>query len=147
MKVILLKDVKGQGKQGEVKNVSEGYALNFLIPRGLAVAATEGNLKQLENKKKAESKRKDREKEEAAKLAEKMEQITIQVKAKSGEGGRLFGSITSKQIAQELAAKKIKIDKRKIDLPEPIRTLGVTMVPIKLHPEVTAEVKVHVVEA
>lgn len=146
MKVILLKDVKGQGKQGEVKNVSEGYANNFLIPRGLAAVATDGNLKQLESKKKAESKRKSQEKADAEKLAEKISNMTVQLKAKSGEGGRLFGSITSKQIAEAMAAQKVKVDKRKIDLPEPIRTMGVTQVSIKLHPEVTAKIKVQVVE-
>lgn len=146
MKVIFLKDVKGQGKKGEVKNVSEGYANNFLLPRGLAALASEGAVKNLESQKKAEEKRKDKEKEAAQELAKKVEALTVQIKAKSGEGGRLFGSITSKQIAEELEKLKIKVDKRKIDLPDPIRSMGVTQVPVKLHPEVIAQVKVQVTE-
>ncbi len=146
MKVIFLKDVKGQGKKGEIKNVSEGYARNFLLPQGLASSASEGNVKQIEQQKKAELKKKDLEKEAAEAQAKKIAEMTIEIKAKSGEGGRLFGSITSKQIAEELAKKKIKIDKRKIQLDDPIRTLGVTVVPIKLHPEVKAELRVNVQE-
>lgn len=147
MKVIFLKDVKGQGKKGEIKEVSEGYATNFLIPRGMAAMATESNMKQLDHQKKAEQKRKDKEKEMAEQLAARMEELTLRVKAKAGEGGRLFGSITSKQIAEELEkAENISIDKRKMHLPEPIRTLGVTQVPVKLHPEVTATLKVQVVQ-
>jgi large subunit ribosomal protein L9 len=146
MKVIFLKDVKGQGKKGEVKTVSEGYARNFLIPRGLVSIASDGNVKQLEQQSNAEKKKRDQEKERAEKLAEQIEALTIQIKAKSGEGGRLFGSITSKQIADELEGRKIKIDKRKIELGDPIRGLGVTEVPIKLHSEVKATLKVHVIE-
>ena len=146
MKVIFLQDVKGKGKKGEVKNVSDGYARNFLLPRGLATEATDGSMKQLKQQNKAEEKRKEEEKNKAEALAEKIEKLTLQIPAKSGEGGRLFGSITSKQIAEQLQEQKIKVDKRKIDLPEPIRALGVTQVPIKLHPEVTAAIKVHVTE-
>jgi large subunit ribosomal protein L9 len=146
MKVIFLKDVKGQGKLGEVKNVSEGYANNFLFPQGLAKVASEGAVKTLDNQKKAELKRKDKEKEAAEQLGKQIEALTVQIKAKSGEGGRLFGSITSKQIAEELEKLKIKVDKRKIDLPDPIRSMGITQVPIKLHPEVIAQVKVQVTE-
>ncbi|GIQ70455.1 50S ribosomal protein L9 [Xylanibacillus composti] len=146
MKVILLQDVKGQGKKGEVKNVSEGYARNFLFPRGLAAEANASNMKQLDHQKKAADVRKEKEQEQAEELAKKLESLKIEIRAKSGEGGRLFGSITSKQIAEELAAKKIKIDKRKIQLDEPIRSLGVTQVPVKLHPNVTGTIHVHVVE-
>ena len=147
MKVIFLQDVKGQGKKGEIKEVSEGYAVNFLIPRGLATMATEGNRKQLEQQKKAEQKRKEKEKEQAQQMAEKLGGITLQIRAKAGEGGRLFGSITSKQIAEELqSAYQLSIDKRKIILPEPIRSLGITNVPVKLHPDVSATLKVHVVQ-
>jgi len=147
MKVIFLQDVKGQGKKGEIKEVSEGYAVNFLIPRGLATMATEGNRKQLEQQKKAEQKRKEKEKEQAQQMAEKLGQITLQIRAKAGEGGRLFGSITSKQIAEELqSAHQLTVDKRKIILPEPIRSLGFTHVPVKLHPDVSATLKVHVVQ-
>lgn len=146
MKVILLQDVKGQGKKGEVKEVSEGYARNFLLKKGLAKEATPGNVKMQEAHKKSEEKRKQEELEEAKKVAKVMEETTITIKAKSGEGGRLFGGVSSKQIAEELKKANFKVDKRKIELPEPIRTLGYTNVPIKLHQEVTATVKVHVVE-
>ncbi|ERI04847.1 50S ribosomal protein L9 [Aneurinibacillus aneurinilyticus] len=146
MKVILLQDIKGQGKKGEVKEVSEGYARNFLLKKGLAKEATPGNVKMQEAHKKSEEKRKQEELEEAKKVAKVMEETTITIKAKSGEGGRLFGGVSSKQIAEELKKANFKVDKRKIELPEPIRTLGYTNVPIKLHQEVTATVKVHVVE-
>ncbi|GEN34668.1 MULTISPECIES: 50S ribosomal protein L9 [Aneurinibacillus] len=146
MKVIFLQDVKGQGKKGEVKEVSEGYARNFLLKKGLAKEATAGNLKMQEAHKKSEEKRKKEELEQAKKLAKIMEETTITIKAKSGEGGRLFGGVSTKQIAEELKKANFKVDKRKIELPEPIRTLGYTNVPIKLHQEVTATVKVHVVE-
>ncbi|WP_166245841.1 50S ribosomal protein L9 [Paenibacillus turpanensis] len=146
MKVIFLKDVKGQGKKGEVKEVSEGYANNFLIPKGLVKLASEGNIKTLEVQKKAEEKRKEQEKEDAKKLAEQLKDITVKLKVKSGEGGRVFGSVTSKQIADELEKLKFKVDKRKIVLDDPIRTLGVTKVQVKLHPDVTGEFSVQVVE-
>jgi len=147
MKVIFLQDVKGKGKKGEVKNVADGYAQNYLIKNGLAIEATSANLKALEAKKKAEAKQAEKELEEAKKLKEKLEKTTIEILAKSGEGGRLFGSITSKQIAEELQKKhQIKIDKRKIELEEPIRALGFTKVPVKLHSEVTATLTVSVKE-
>lgn len=146
MKVIFLKDVKGQGKKGEVKDVSEGYAQNFLMPRGLVRPATEGNVKTLEHQTAAEQKRKLQEKEDAAQLGKKLEEMTVELKAKAGEGGRLFGAITSKQVADALEKAGVKIDKRKIEMHDPIRTLGVTQVPVKLHPEVKATVKVHVTE-
>ncbi|AJS60671.1 50S ribosomal protein L9 [Paenibacillus sp. IHBB 10380] len=146
MKVIFIKDVKGQGKKGQVKEVSEGFAANFLFPRGLARSATDGNMKTLENQTVAEQKRKDQEKEEAEALGKKLEGMNIVLNAKSGEGGRLFGAITSKQIAETLAGLGVKIDKRKIELGDPIRNLGVTQVPVKLHPEVKATLKVQVAE-
>lgn len=146
MKVIFIKDVKGQGKKGQVKEVSEGYASNFLLPRGLARPATEGNVKVLENQNAAEEKRKQQEKEEAVALGKKLETLTVELKAKAGEGGKLFGAITSKQIAEALGKQGHKIDKRKIELDEPIRTLGVTKMSVKLHPDVKATLKVQVTE-
>lgn len=146
MKVIFIKDVKGQGKKGQVKEVSEGYASNFLLPRGLARPATEGNVKVLENQNAAEEKRKQQEKEEAVALGKKLESLTVELKAKAGEGGKLFGAITSKQIAEALGKQGHKIDKRKIELDEPIRTLGVTKMSVKLHPDVKATLKVQVTE-
>ncbi|MCC3358996.1 50S ribosomal protein L9 [Bacillus sp. REN16] len=147
MKVILLKDVKGKGKKGEVKNVSDGYAHNFLFKQNLAIEATPANMKTLEAKKNKESKEAAEELAQSKQLKEKLETLTVELQAKAGEGGRLFGSVTSKQIADELAKKQgIKIDKRKFDLPDGIRALGYTNVSVKLHPEVTATVKVHVKE-
>ncbi len=147
MKVIFLKDVKGQGKKGQVKEVSEGYATNFLLPRGLVRPATEGNVKTLENQAAAEQRRKDNEKEEAQQLGKKLDELTLVMKAKAGEGGRLFGAITSKQIAETLAATQgISIDKRKIELGEPIRHMGLFQVSVKLHTEVKATLKVQVTE-
>lgn len=146
MKVIFLQDVKGKGNTGDVKDVSEGYARNFLFPKNLAIEANKGNLKKLEAKKKGEEKRAQEELGEAKDLKAELEKMEITLKAKSGDGGRLFGSITSKQIAQALQKKGTKVDKRKIELNDPIRTLGYTDVPIKVHPKVTAVVKVHVVE-
>jgi large subunit ribosomal protein L9 len=146
MKVIFLKDVKGQGKKGEVKNVSEGYAQNFLIPRGLVSLATDGNMKTLDNQTAAEERRKAQEKADAEALGKKLEATTVTLKAKAGEGGRLFGAITSKQVAEAVQKTGVKIDKRKIELQEPIRTLGVTKVTVKLHPEVKATLSVQVTE-
>ena len=147
MKVIFLKDVKGKGKKGEVKNVADGYAHNFLLKKGLAVEATNANMGQLEGQKKKEQQVAQEELEEAKKLKATLEEITVEMKAKSGEGGRLFGSITSKQIADELKkAHDIKIDKRKIEMNDAIRALGYTNVPVKLHTDVSATLKVHVTE-
>lgn len=146
MKVIFLKEVKGKGKTGEVKDVSEGYARNYLFPNKLAVEANKGNLKQLEAKKAGEQKQAEKEYEEAVVLKEKLEKLEVNLQAKAGEGGRLFGSITSKQIVEALKKDKISIDKRKLELNDPIRTLGYTNVPVKLHPKVTATLKVHVKE-
>jgi large subunit ribosomal protein L9 len=147
MKVIFLKDVKGKGKKGEVKNVADGYAHNFLIKQGLAVEATNSSVSQLEGQKNKEKKQAQEELEEAKKLKETLEALTVEMKAKSGEGGRLFGSITSKQIAEQLKkTHKIKVDKRKIEMNDAIRSLGFTNVPVKLHQDVTATLKVHVTE-
>lgn len=146
MKVIFLKDVKGQGKKGEVKNVSDGYANNFLIPRGLAEPANASNVKQLEQRKMAEVRNKQKEKEQARELAGKLEKTEVVLKAKAGEGGRLFGAITSKHIADELKKMNLDIDRRKIELDEPIRSLGVTRVPVKLHPDVKATLNIQVAE-
>lgn len=147
MKVIFLKDVKGQGKKGEVKEVSDGYARNVLLKNKSAVEATPQAMSQLQGQKRKEQQNAEAELQAAKGLKVKVEELTVELKSKTGEGGRLFGSITSKQIADELnKAHGIKVDKRKMDLPEAIRTLGVTKVPVKLHPEVTATLKVHVTE-
>ncbi|MEH7109169.1 50S ribosomal protein L9 [Bacillus sp. JJ1764] len=146
MKVIFLKDVKGKGKKGEIKNVADGYAHNFLLKQGLAVEATTANMSSLDAQKKKQEKEAAEELEEAKKLKLTLDQTTVELTAKAGEGGRLFGSITTKQIAEELQKKHgIKIDKRKMEI-EAIRTLGHTKVPVKLHHDVTATLTVHVME-
>ena len=147
MKVIFLQDVKGKGKKGEVKNVADGYAHNFLIKNGYAMEATNANMKSLEAQKNKERKEAAEELKSAQALKETLEKLTVEIATKAGEGGRLFGSITTKQIAEELQKKhNIKIDKRKMELADAIRTLGFTNVPVKLHSEVTATLKVHATE-
>ena len=142
MKVIFTKDVKGKGKKGEVKDVAIGYANNYLLKNNLAVEATPGNLKQLEAQKEKQKEKAKQELEEAKKLKETVENLTVELSAKSGDSGRLFGSI-----AEELKkTHQIKVDKRKIELDDPIRSLGFTNVPVKLHQDVTATLRVHVVE-
>ena len=147
MKVIFLEDVKGKGVKGDVKDVSVGYAQNFLLKNKLAIEATPANLSKLKGQKKLDEKNAAQELEEAKLLKVEVEKVTVEMKAKSGEGSRLFGSITSKQIADELFKKeKIKVDRRRMDLPEPIRSLGYTNIPIRIHQDVTATLKVHVIE-
>ncbi len=147
MKVIFLKDVKGKGKKGEVKNVSDGYAHNFLLKQELAVEATPGNLKKLDAQKNKMNQQAEEELKQAKELKDRLEKITVELSAKAGEGGRLFGSITTKQIAEALqAAEGIKLDKRKMELADGIRSLGYTKVPVKLHHEVSATLNVHVKE-
>lgn len=147
MKVIFLQDVKGKGKKGEVKNVADGYAHNYLLKNNLAAEANAGNVSQLNAQKKKQEQEAQQVLEEAKQLKAKMEELTVELTAKSGEDGRLFGSVTSKQIAEELKKTHgIKVDKRKIELSDAIRSLGYTNVPVKLHNDVTASVKVHVTE-
>ncbi|AEV94350.1 50S ribosomal protein L9 [Pediococcus claussenii] len=149
MKVIFLEDVKGKGKRGDIKNVSDGYAQNFLIKNGKAKEATNAALSQLKGQQKAEEKHEEAVLEESQQLKKRLEdeKTVVEIKAKAGQDGRLFGSIPSKQIATALEQQfKIKIDKRKIELKEPIRTMGYTNVPVKLHQEVTATIRVHVDE-
>lgn len=147
MKVIFLKEVNGKGKKGEVKNVSDGYARNYLLKNKIAEEATPGNLKVLEAQKRKNDQQEQKEKEEAMNLKDTLADLTLELKAKSGEAGRLFGSITSKHIAEALQKEHgYKIDKRKIELNEPIRALGFTTVPVKIHPEVSGSITVHVTE-
>lgn len=148
MKVIFLKDVKGKGKKGEVKEVSTGYANNYLLKNNLAEEATPGNIKKLQAKQAKQAELAEEEKQEAEQIKEKLADTTVKVAAKAGEGGHLFGSITNKQIAEELnKTHQIKIDRRKIETKDPIRTLGYTKVPVKLHHDVTGTITVQVVEA
>lgn len=147
MKVILIQDVKTLGKKGAVVEVAEGYARNFLFPRNLAKEATPVNMKELEHKNTLEGKKKQQLLDEAKGLANKISAITVIVSTKAGEGGRLFGSVTSKDIAEVLESKhKIVVDKRKVELKEPIKTLGVYQAVVKLHPDVQGEFKIQVIE-
>lgn len=146
MKVILKQDVKGIGQKGEVKNVADGHARNYLLPRNLAVEATSLNMQTLNKQEKIEELKEEKELKNAQDLAKQLENEEIQVVAKAGEGGKLFGAVTNKQIAAVLKQKKYKIDKRKIILDEPIKTLGTTQLSVKLHPQVTAMINVQVVE-
>lgn len=148
MKVIFTQDVKGKGKKGEVKEVPVGYANNFLLKNNYAIEATPGNLKQLEAQNKRAEKDKEQALIDAEQLKERIEALEVNVTAKSGDGGRLFGSVSSKQVVEALKDQHdIKIDKRKMELPDGIRSLGYTNVPVKLHNQVTATMKVHVTEA
>ncbi|ALS77188.1 MULTISPECIES: 50S ribosomal protein L9 [Planococcus] len=147
MKVIFLKDVKGKGKKGEIKNVADGYAHNFLLKNNWAIEANQATISKLDGQKKKEQKEADLERQEAEQLKEKLESLTIELTAKSGEGGRIFGSITTKQVATALEKKNgIKLDKRKMELDDAIRALGYTNIPVKLHQDVTATLRVHVTE-
>lgn len=147
MKVILQQDVRGQGKKGQLVEVSDGYARNFLMPRGLAQEATKENLNVMHGKQEAEAYKKQMALDDAKELAKKLGELTVEIKAKSGENGKLFGSVTSKEIVEELlGAHHIKIDKKKLVLPDGIKTLGTTEVEIKLHPGVSAKLKVSVTE-
>ena len=147
MKVILLKDVKGTGKKGEMKEVSDGYARNFLFPKKMAVVADNQAVKELKEKSKSEEFKTQQEYDSAVLLGNEMEKISIEIYTKAGDGGRLFGSITSKDIAEQLKKQKdIDVDKRKIILEEPIRVLGSAKVEIKIHPKVTTKIRVDVKE-
>ncbi|HDA3788069.1 TPA: 50S ribosomal protein L9 [Staphylococcus aureus] len=147
MKVIFTQDVKGKGKKGEVKEVPVGYANNFLLKKNYAVEATPGNLKQLELQKKRAKQERQQEIEDAKALKETLSNIEVEVSAKTGEGGKLFGSVSTKQIAEALKAQHdIKIDKRKMDLPNGIHSPGYTNVPVKLDKEVEGTIRVHTVE-
>lgn len=142
MKVIFVENVPNTGQKGEVKEVASGYARNYLIPQGLALEATPGRLKDLEMKEKTRARKSAQEADEAQKIADKITGKQFAVKAKTGEGGKLFGSVTSADIAKLLAESGVKVDKKKVELDDPIKTLGEHEVQIKLHPEVTASITV-----
>jgi large subunit ribosomal protein L9 len=147
MDILLLQDVEGLGKAGEVRAVAGGYARHFLIPRGLAVVATKGALKEAEGWRQAEARREGRQRAKSEDLAERMEKITLNFKAKVGKEEKLYGSITSGDIAQALARELgEEVDKRKIDLNEPIRELGTYRVAIRLMGDLSPEITVVVEE-
>jgi large subunit ribosomal protein L9 len=145
MKVILKQDVDALGSAGEVVQVKNGYGRNFLIPRGMAVQATPRNIKEAEENLRQQSHKLERVKNDASALAEKLEALDIVISAKVGEENRIFGTVTTQQVAEVLASRGLDIDRRKIELDEEIRSLGVYPATIKLHADVSANVKVQVV--
>ena len=147
MKVILKENIKSIGKKDEIVNVSDGYARNYLFAKNLAIEATAGNLAKLKTKKDSEQYKKNIEKEEAQKIAEKLSKIKLEFKVKSGKNGKIFGGISTKEIAEKLESEnQIKIDKKKIMLKEAIKVLGTTNVEIKLYEGVIGKVKVQAKE-
>ena len=146
MKVILKADIKGVGKKDEVINASDGYVRNFLFPKNLAVEANAENMAKLQAKNSSKQFKKDTEKEEAQKLAEKMNKISLRIQVKAGENGKIFGGVSAKDIADAFEKQhNIKIDKKKVDLKETIKTLGVHTVSIKLFEGVIGKIKVDVI--
>ncbi|MCR5148691.1 MAG: 50S ribosomal protein L9 [Eubacterium sp.] len=145
MKVILLEDVKTLGKKGQIVEINDGYARNFVLPKKLGIEATPKNLNDLKLKKQHDDKVAAENLADAKKLAEKLGELTVNTKVKVGEGGRTFGSVSSKEISEELQKQhNIKIDKKKIMVKDPIKNVGGYNVAVKLHPEVTATLKVNV---
>jgi large subunit ribosomal protein L9 len=147
MKLILKEDVDQLGRMGELVDVADGYARNFLLPRKKAAVATTKNVKALEHEKRVIADQMKKEKAGAEALAKKVGELSISIPAQVGEEGKLFGSVTSKDIAEAMAAQGFEIDKRKILLDKPIKELGTFQVPVKVHHDVTAQVKVEVVKA
>lgn len=146
MEVILRLDHDKLGQAGEVVKVKPGYARNYLIPKGIAYTATDKNIKRYENEKKQQSWKIEQEKRKAEELAKELENVSCTIAVQVGEEEKLFGSVTSQNIADSLTEQGFEVDKRKIQLEEPIKSLGIYSVPIKLHTEVEAKVKVWVVK-
>lgn len=146
MKVILQQEVKKLGKKGEIIEVSEGYARNYLLPQKLAIPATNGNVNTVKLQKEAENRKQQRILEEAKVLAAQLAKVEVTIPVKMGEGGKLFGSVTAKDIADALLAEhKLEMDKRKIELKDSIKALGTYPVTIKIHPEVSTRIQVHII--
>ena len=146
MKVILKQDIKGVGRKDQVIEAADGYARNYLFPRNLAVPADQGNMNNLKAKNESVAYRKSEDKKEAEEIAKRLKDITIKIKVKAGENGRLFGAVTSKEISEALKKDfKIDVDKKKILLQESIKTAGVTLVEMKLNEGVMAKAKVMVI--
>lgn len=146
MKVILLENIKGVGKKDEIINASDGYARNFLFPKNLAVEANAENMSKLKAKQDSNAFKKSQEKEEAQKIADKLSKILMKVQVKAGENGKIFGGVSSKEIAENLEKQyNIKVDKKKIDLKETIKTLGMFTIEIKLYEGVVGKLKIDVI--
>jgi large subunit ribosomal protein L9 len=145
MKVILLDDVAKVGRRGEVRDVSDGYARNFLIPKKLALGASAGNLKNLEHIKRQQESKADRIKGDAQGLQQRIEALSYEERRQASEEGKLFGSVTSQDIVDFLDRHGVKVERRRVHLDEPIKALGETQVPIRLHTDVTAHLRVSVV--
>lgn len=144
MKVILLDDVAKVGRRGEVRDVSDGFARNFLIPKKLALTATAGNLKGLDHIKKQQEAKAGRIKNDADEVRARIEALIFEVRRQASDEGKLFGSVTSQDVAEFLDQHQLKIERRRIHLDEPIKALGESTVTIRIHPEVTAELRVNV---
>ncbi len=145
MRVILRKTVKGLGNEGDAVKVADGYARNYLIPRGLAVEASDSNLRALKAARQATERKADKELEQARRIARELASVGVTIRRKSGEGGRLFGSVTAKDVADALkAVLGVEVDRRRIDLPDPVKAVGSYTIPIRLHPEVTARIMIEV---
>jgi large subunit ribosomal protein L9 len=145
VKVVLLKDVAGTGKAGSVAEVKEGYARNYLIPRGLALEATAGALRALEHRHQSVQHRAERERDEVSAQVQRLEGLVLEIRGKAGEGGRLFGSVTSQQVAEALAARGFAVTRKQVELDEPIKIEGFFKVPIRLRPGVVVHVDLNVV--
>jgi large subunit ribosomal protein L9 len=145
VKIILLEDVSKVGRRGEVRDVSDGYARNFLIPKKLALGATAGNLKNLDHIKKQANAKADRAKADAEAVRAQIEALAYEERRQASEEGKLFGSVTSQDLVDFLGKHGVKVERRRVQLDEPIKTLGETSVPVRLHAEVTAQLRVSVV--
>ena len=146
MKVILKDNIKGVGKKNEVINASDGYARNFLFPKNLAVEATPENMQKLNSQNQAKQYRKDQEKEQAQEIAKKLEKITVEIKVQAGENGKIFGSVSSKEVSESLEKQyKIVIDKKKIEIKEPIKVLGTRTIEARLFEGVIGKIRINVV--
>jgi len=145
MEIILLEDIPSLGKVGDLVKVSDGYGRNYLIPNKLAIKATPKNQKKLEHEKRFAQEKTEKVKRDAEKLANRIKEFSCTINKPVGESGKLFGSVTSKEIEQQLNENGFQIDRKNIELEEPIKSLGVYTIPIRLHPEVTANLKLWVV--
>lgn len=145
MKVILRRDVDNLGERGQVVNVAAGYARNYLVPKGFAMAATPGNIRSLELEKNVWEAREVKEVGEAQAFADRLAAVELTIAKKAGESETLYGSVTTSEIGEMLATKGFEVDRRKIQLGEPIKALGEYTIPVKLHRQVTAEIKLNVV--